>query len=263
MRKLNVGQARVYALIGEAVRTQHVPRHIAALIVASEAGVNISNFATEEDFTLIRGTGSHASGPAVSVAALPTNLGNPRGTKRQKPKSLQKAKSGNFVFVVHGRNEKIRKALFAFLNSVDVKPLEWSKALALTRKGSPYNGEVLDAAFRKAKAIVVLFTPDDEARLKAEFIKPGDPSFERKLTGQPRPNVLFEAGMAFGRHPDSTVLVHVGKIRDISDVAGRQLVNLTNSVSSRHQLIVKLRAAGCSVDDTGEDWQTQGDFSIT
>jgi predicted nucleotide-binding protein len=261
--KLGVGQARAYAIIGETVRTRHVPRHIAALIVASQAGVGISNFATEEDFTLMRGTGSMASGLAA-LSASPSVTGfSPRGTRKQKAKSSQKVKAGNYVFVVHGRNDKVRKALFAFLNSVDVKPLEWSKALALTKKGSPYNGEVLDAAFSKAKAIVVLFTPDDEAKLKTEFIKTGDPSFERKLTGQPRPNVLFEAGMAFGRHPNSTVLVHVGKIRDISDVAGRQLVNLTNSVSSRHQLIVKLRAAGCTVDDTGEDWQTQGDFSLS
>jgi predicted nucleotide-binding protein len=263
-KKLSIGQARAYAIISETVRTRHVPRHIAALIVASEAGVGISNFATEEDFTLMRGSGSHTSGPTAAPSTSPAVNGvSARGTRRQKAKSAQEVKAGNYVFVVHGRNDKIRKALFAFLNSVEVKPLEWSKAFALTKKGSPYNGEVLDAAFKKAKAIVVLFTPDDEARLKAEFIRTGDPSFERKLTGQPRPNVLFEAGMAFGRHPNSTVLVHAGKIRDISDIAGRQLVNLTNSVSSRHQLIVKLRAAGCTVDDTGEDWQTQGDFSLS
>lgn len=261
MNKLGVEQARAYALIAKTVLTRHVNRHVAALIVASNAGVGISNFATEEDFNLMRGAGTHSSGIATTTS-LPVNTVNSLSTRRQKMKSSQKVKTGNFVFVVHGRNEKIRKALFAFLNSIDVKPLEWSKALALTKKGSPYNGEVLDAAFRKAKAIVVLFTPDDEAKLKPEFIKDGDPNFERSLTGQPRPNVLFEAGMAFGRHPNSTVLVHVGKIRDISDVAGRQLVNLANTVGSRHQLIVKLKAAGCTVDDSGEDWQTQGDFSL-
>jgi predicted nucleotide-binding protein len=263
-KKLDVGKARAYTIIDEAVRTRHVPRHIAALIVASEAGVGIGNFATEEDFALMRGAMTAA--PALKGAPSPLPSGNSassRGTRPQKTKTVPKAKTGNLVFVVHGRSEKIRKALFAFLNSVDVKPIEWSKAVSLTKKGSPYNGEVIDAAFSQAKAIVALFTPDDEAKLKPEFLKPEDSAFEHKLTGQPRPNVLFEAGMAFGRYPNNTVLVHVGRIRDISDFAGRQLVNLSNSVSSRHQLIGKLRAAGCAVDDTGEDWQTQGDFGLT
>jgi hypothetical protein len=64
--------------------------------------------------------------------------------------------------------------------------LKWEKALALTKKGSPYVGEVLDAAFEKAVAILVLLTPDDEARLKLEFQKPSDGVEERKLTGQAR-----------------------------------------------------------------------------
>ena len=70
------------------------------------------------------------------------------------------------VFVVHGRNDKARIGLFDFLRAIDLRPLEWSDAIALTGKGSPYVGEVLDAAFSNAHAVVVLFTPDDEVRLK-------------------------------------------------------------------------------------------------
>jgi predicted nucleotide-binding protein len=97
--------------------------------------------------------------------------------------------------------------------------------------------------------------------MKDKFLKRGDPPHERKLTGQPRQNVLFEAGMAFGRHPDNTILVEVGKLRPISDLVGRHVVRLTDSIASRHQLLVKLRAVGCSVDDTGDDWQTAGNFT--
>ena len=46
--------------------------------------------------------------------------------------------------------------------------------------------------------------PDDEARLKTKFRIASDASYEKDLTGQPRPNVLFEAGRAFGSHPDDT-----------------------------------------------------------
>jgi predicted nucleotide-binding protein len=262
-KKLGIGQARAYAIIGETVRTRHVPRHIAALIVASEAGVGISNFATEEDFTLMRGTGSHTSGPAAAPSASSSVNGvSSRGTRRQKAKSSQNVKAGNRVFVVHGRNEKIRKALFAFLRSLGIQPIEWNRALALTKQGSPYVGQVVEAAFKNAKVIVVLFTPDDEAKLKTEFIKRGEPSFERRLTGQPRPNVLFEAGMAFGRQPATTILVQVGKVRAVSDVAGRHIVHLGNNMASRQELVGKLKTTGLTVDDIGKDWHTEGDFTL-
>ena len=110
------------------------------------------------------------------------------------------------VFVVHGRNEKARNAVFAFLRSIGLEPLEWSVAVKSTGKATPYIGEVLDVAFSRAQAVVVLFTPDDEARIKEPFRADNDPPHEIELTGQARPNVLFEAGMAMARDQDRTVL---------------------------------------------------------
>ena len=72
------------------------------------------------------------------------------------------------VFVVHGRNTAARDALFEFLRSLDLHPLEWSEAVSATGKASPYIGEILDAAFSRAHAVLVLFTPDDEARSLSE-----------------------------------------------------------------------------------------------
>lgn len=264
MKKLNVGKSRAYARIDEAVRLTSLPRHVAALLVARDAGVNFSRFASDADLAMMRGvsipqSGAQGAGPVALANAAPIGA-LARGRKPKGSTKGKKTKQSNHVFVVHGRNEKMRRALFAFLRSLGVQPIEWTKALAMTKKGSPYVGEVIDAAFNKAKVIVVLFTPDDEAKLKAEFIKKGDPSFERRLTGQPRPNVLFEAGMAFGRQPNTTILIQVGKIRTVSDVAGRHIVHLTNSISSRQQMIAKLRATGLAVDDIGEDWHTEGDF---
>ena len=132
----------------------------------------------------------------------------------------------------------------------------------MTGKPSPYVGEILDTAFSKAQAVVVLFTPDDEAQLRKEFLRPSDPGYERKLTGQARPNVLFEAGLAFGTHPNQTVLVEVGKIRPFSDTAGRHVVHLNNSNEKRKELMIKLRSAGCDVDFESSDWETEGDFNI-
>ena len=103
------------------------------------------------------------------------------------------------VFVVHGRNEKMRRALFDFLRAIDLKPIEWSEAVALTGKPSPFVGEILDAAMQYAQAIIVLFTGDDQARLRDEFLWVNDPAYEREATPQSRPNVIFEAGYGVGK----------------------------------------------------------------
>lgn len=71
----------------------------------------------------------------------------------------------------------------------------------MTKKTNPYIGDILDNTMAKVQAVVVLFSPDDEARLRAEFLTRSDGPSEKKLRGQPRPNVLFEAGLALGRHP--------------------------------------------------------------
>jgi hypothetical protein len=75
--------------------------------------------------------------------------------------------------------------------------------------------------------------------------------------------VLFEAGMAIALHPTRTVLVQVGEIRPISDIAGRHLVRLTNAADSRQNLANRLATAGCPVDLSGTQWHTVGDFDRT
>ena len=164
------------------------------------------------------------------------------------------------VFVIHGRNEAIRRALFDFLRAIDLKPIEWSEAVALTGKPTPFVGEILDAAMNYAQAIVVLFTGDDLVRLKDEFLWINDPAYERKTTPQSRPNVIFEAGLALGKYPKRTILVQVGTLRPFSDIAGRHFVRLRNSSKSRQELAQRLKLAGCEVNLSGTDWHDAGLF---
>ena len=164
------------------------------------------------------------------------------------------------VFVVHGRNLLARDALFEFLRAIDLHPLEWSEAVKGTGKPSPYIGDILDSAFLRAQAVVVLFTPDDEARLREPLWGDNEPPQETKLTGQARPNVLFEAGMAMGRSEDRTVLVELGTLRPFSDVAGRHVVRLNDSTERRQELAQRLEAAGCPVNFGGTGWHKTGDF---
>jgi predicted nucleotide-binding protein len=151
--------------------------------------------------------------------------------------------------------------MFAFLRAVGLRPLEWNQVIKRTGQASPYVGTILETAFREAAAVVVLLTPDDEARLKPAYVTSSDPQHERRLTGQARANVLFEAGMAFGKDPNSTVLAQLGHVRPFSDVGGRHVVHLSNEPTSRQELVTKLANAGCNVDTSGSDWLTIGDFS--
>ncbi len=113
-----------------------------------------------------------------------------------------------------------------------------------------------------AQAIVVLMTPDDEARLQKYFIKEDDPIHERELTPQPKQNVLFEAGMAMGRSENRTILVELGNLRPFSDVYGRHVIRLDNSPEKRKELAQRIQNVGCPVDLSGNHWFTAGgDFN--
>jgi predicted nucleotide-binding protein/predicted transcriptional regulator len=167
------------------------------------------------------------------------------------------------VFVVHGRNESLRRSIFDFLRTIGLNPIEWTQAIAMTGQGSPFIGDVLDKAMEQAQAIVVLLTGDDDAKLKEEFQSAHDPDYEKQLTSQARPNVLFEAGMAFGKYPNRTILIQVGWLRPFSDIGGRHIIHLKNSQESRQVLVQRLIGAGCSVNTSGTDWLTAGEFTIT
>jgi predicted nucleotide-binding protein len=261
--KLAIGKRQVYSLIDAKVRTAHLPRPLAAIALAAERGLNISKFATTEDLAAIRHSAINAA-PAPVI--LPQEASSSRFTSKSKTATKTKRRGkvqqrrGTTVFVVHGRDLAARDAVFSFLRSVGLRPLEWTQALKLTKKGSPYVGEILDAAFREAAAIIVLLTPDDEARLRRIFVSSSDPKHEKQLTGQARANVLFEAGMAFGKDPNSTVLLQLGDIRPFSDVGGRHVLHLNDSAASRQEFATKLANAGCNVDTTGTDWLSAGSF---
>jgi hypothetical protein len=66
--------------------------------------------------------------------------------------------------------------------------------------------------------------------------------------------------MAFVTHPDRTVMVQLGNVREFSDVAGRHVVHMSNEYAKRRELATKLENAGCDVDTTGADWVKAGDF---
>lgn len=164
------------------------------------------------------------------------------------------------VSVVHGRDEQLRVAMFQFLRSVNLHPMEWRELTASIGSGAPYIGDVLDSAFEHAQAIVVMFTPDEAVRL-SDRLGGGEEGF------QARPNVLFESGLALGRNPARTILVEIGALRPFSDIAGRHVIRLDDSYSDaiarRQDLAQRLEKAGCKISLRGTDWHSAGSFCLS
>jgi hypothetical protein len=163
--------------------------------------------------------------------------------------------------VVHGRNRRVRDAMFTYLRALGLAPIEWNAAVAQTGVGSPHNLAAVRAAMEDAQAVVVVLTAEERCGLMPALAEAGE---DVSLAGQPRQNVVLEAGLAMGIRPDQTILVEVGPIRRASDFDGLNVVRLDNSHESRNSLRSRLETAGCALDDSGNDWLTPtggGDFA--
>ena len=163
------------------------------------------------------------------------------------------------VFIVHGRYEEARRAVTELLRALGLEVIEWGHAVALAKSASPYNGEVVDAAFAEAAAIVVVYAGEDRAVPQASL---GDDAGGL----QPRPNVLIETGMALQKDRSRTVIVELGVSRLASDLAGVNTVRLEGArpadfVRFRKRIADRVRAAGCDVSMEGDDWLEAGDFA--
>jgi hypothetical protein len=167
----------------------------------------------------------------------------------------------NKVFVVHGRDEKARDSLFDFLKAIGITPIEWGEAVSLANSPTPTTMSAVEAAFSHARAVVVLFTGDDEARLRESLWNGNEKPAERDFMPQVRQNVAFEAGSAFAKHSERTVVCQIGELKPFSDMDGLNLAKLDNSLKSRKDLADRLRKARCEVDLSGAEWKTVGDFS--
>jgi predicted nucleotide-binding protein len=163
-------------------------------------------------------------------------------------KTVEKIGDGRSVFIVHGRNTAARDELAKFLRHLDAKPITWTQAAADTSKPSPTTMEIISAGMAKAQAIIVIFTPDDEAQLKTAFVKNNDGLHETQLTGQARQNVILEAGMALGAAPNRTVLVRLGHTRPISDIEGINWIDLGDAWDNRERLRAALVNANVTLE---------------
>ena len=169
------------------------------------------------------------------------------------------SQGGNALFLVHGRDHGTTTEFRIFLRALNLRIVEWETAAVQTGETNPYVGDILEKGLSLADAIVVLFTPDDLARLREEF-SAGSEDDAAVETGQPRMNVIYEAGMAQAMARESTVMVSIGSVRLPSDIGGRHLVRFDGSAESRNSFVGRLKNSGVVADTSGQDWLTVGSF---
>lgn len=185
-------------------------------------------------------------------------ISGPPGTERPRGSgSAPTAKDAAAVMVIHGRDTEARDAMFGWLRAIGLSPREWSVLVQATGSASPYIGEVLDRAFADAQAVVALLTPDEHVLLREVL---GSESADWRL--QSRPNVLFEAGMAFAAQAKRTVIVVLGDQSLPSDLDGRNYVRLDGTAKPLGEIATRLETAGCPVDRSGTEWLDPARFPV-
>jgi predicted nucleotide-binding protein len=255
--RLGLSRSQVNRRIAQESAEGHLPRNLAAISLAAKHRLPINRFATAEELAELRGSAPRGT----NTSPFPATSSKPPGKRLAKTKI--KATKDNSMFVVHGRDAKLNQDMYAFLASIGIVPMEWDQAIKAARGGAnPIVGDVISQAMERVQGVMVLFSPDEEAKVRPKFASASDKRKADHLKGfQPRPNVIFEAGLALGAHSDKTILVQVGTVRDISDIAGKHMVHLSNSFADRKRLADRLSSKlKFKVDLDGTTWQTIGDF---
>jgi predicted nucleotide-binding protein len=151
------------------------------------------------------------------------------------------------VFVVHGRDEQARIALFGFLQALGLHPLGWETLVGATGSASPYLRDVIIQGIAMAQAAVVLMTPDDVVRLHPELHQADEDNHETVETMQARPNVILELGMALATYADRTIVLYAGRHRPMADLNGLNYVALNGGGECLDKVISRLKTAGCQL----------------
>jgi len=115
---LGVRPNAVYTRISKTGRERRVARRdLAALLLAWELGLNIHKYATAEQLDRLGGVTGGSNGRAQPPAPRWVARAPNRKGKRNRARKTK----GNSVFVVHGRDQALRKSMFEFLRTVIVQ----------------------------------------------------------------------------------------------------------------------------------------------
>ncbi|HKJ36461.1 MAG TPA: TIR domain-containing protein [Solirubrobacterales bacterium] len=121
----------------------------------------------------------------------------------------EKVGLGDKVMVIAGRDEANCHAVCEVLEAIGAHPLTMRESLPPESSGAEAR-DLLDQAFARCRAAVVVLTPDDDVRLGPHLgFGPADAELCFFRT-QARAEVCLGAGMAMARMPESTVVLDLG-----------------------------------------------------
>ena len=141
------------------------------------------------------------------------------------------------VYII-GRDSEAANKIEAWLEEIGVKAIKLETATAWIEEGAPFAEDMLDMIFEQAKAVIFLLTGEEEVRLREDFRQSNDKDSKNESWLQPDQDRLFEAGYAFARYHERVFLVQSGRVRLLSDIAGRFIYVFENS---DHQHALKNR----------------------
>ena len=145
------------------------------------------------------------------------------------------------AFIVHGRDHAALGELQKLVRALGLRLLTF-ESVANKLDPNPFIADVVIEGIKQADVALVLFTPDEVAALYTpETGRLSKNGAEADTRWQARPNVIFEAGVAFGSKPHRTLLLSCGAdVRLFSDVSGMHILALQNA-NAKTTLSARLR----------------------
>lgn len=164
------------------------------------------------------------------------------------------------VFIIHGRNLEARTQMGIFVRSLGLVPINFGD-LRASMGGTPTIAEIVERGMTEAQGVIALITADEYAAVRPEYREEHDEP-DQIARWQARPNVIFEAGMAFGRARTRVVFVLLGNPKLFTDVAGIHVLRPTNDPSGDRGILRGTLGQGmhCDIELHSSDWMKAGDF---
>lgn len=160
------------------------------------------------------------------------------------------------IMLIYGHCEPLNSNVRIMLRNMGLWPLGWNELVmnAGSQTGSAvHNLDVVTGAFDQVQAVVAILYGEEEVKLIPKLTVNG----QNQLGYQPRPNVIFEVGMALRIMPNRTFLLKFGpdNFRVWSDIHGLDLIDFTrNEKQKRQELFLRLKNVGCAVNQHSADF---------
>jgi predicted nucleotide-binding protein len=154
------------------------------------------------------------------------------------------------VFLVHGRNHKLRDKVHRLLTEgFGLEVVGWEDARDRVKTTRPYIYEIVMAGIELSHLTLVLFSDDEQVVLKNKF-KSGSEKADKRERRQARANVFIEAGYAMGVRPRRTLFLEWPENTRVefetpSDFSGIHSIRFDESASKRDVLRRRLESARC------------------